>query len=242
MKLSDLNPEDVEAQDSGGGSGLKLSDVNPNDVELVAPPQESHGHDFDPIHIDGPKQSVWQSVKDRFTKMDPSARAAINGPLGYMAGPVAGDALAAKAISAGTGALERFATSPVPSKVSDATNVVGHGKDFVDKFLHLNADKLNPAVRSGLDAISGAVGRKAAYSNPVTAVPQGISDVAKGVTYAQKGAAYLLDKTPEVLGQYLPAIKSAASKGPTALAATEFLLQQTSPGFQEILKKHRDNQ
>jgi hypothetical protein len=39
------------------------------------------------------------------------------------------------------------------------------------------------------------------------------------------------------LGEYGPVLKSAASRGNAAFATTNFLLQQSDPGFQEIMRK-----
>jgi hypothetical protein len=47
----------------------------------------------------------------------------------------------------------------------------------------------------------------------------------------------LLTTSPEVLGEYAPVLRSAQARGSTAFATTNFLLQQSDPGFQEVMRK-----
>lgn len=211
------------------------------------------------------------AIKNEFTKpMDPSAKAALENPLMGAAGPAASAAVGAGG-NVAKHIATRFATSPLPKKVSDATNVVGAAKGMAGKFLGLAGDNLPPAAKRITDLVSGTIGRKAAYSNPVTAIPQGISDVAKGVTFAQKGMATALDKgaplisgatkavgaaagaasakplvnrmleeSPDRLGKFAPALQSAAQRGESALASTHFLLSQSDPEYQAIMKENQE--
>lgn len=107
----------------------------------------------------------------------------------------------------------RAATSPIPDKISKATNVVGGLKGKLGTFVGAVGDSLPPAAQKTIDLVSGAIGRKAAYSNPVTGIPQAISDTAKGVSFAQKGLAAGLDKVPNITNQVAPVVKTAAGLG-----------------------------
>jgi hypothetical protein len=131
-----------------------------------------------------------------------AARGAGDAALGLATGKAF--SLGGKALGAGA---EKFATSPVFNKISDATNLGG-----------------------------GAVGRVGSYSLPGVKYVQGVSDAAKGVSYLQKGVAYALDHAPESLGKYATVLKQAASQGPAAFATTDFLLSQKDPEYQKIKK------
>lgn len=190
--------------------------------------------------------SEWvKSIKHEFTKpLDPSAAAAVNGPLGYLAGQVAGNAATAKALGAVSGTvktgMEKFATSPLPKKISDATNVVAKGKGFASKIFDSIGDEMGPQAKKVMDFIGSVGGRKAAYSNPISGVPQAVSDASKVVQGAQKGAAWLLDNAPDKLGKFASVLSKAKAQGGTALATTEFLLSQKDPEYQEVMKLQRE--
>ena len=98
-------------------------------------------------------------------------------------------------------ALERMATSALPSKISKATDVTGATKNFIQKQLPALGANLPEPIRKTLDAGAGLVGRKVAYSNPVTGIAQGVSDSARVAGVGQKGIAYALDKAPAGMAQ-----------------------------------------
>lgn len=242
-ELELLELEEAEFQESQGQAPEPEPVVSDENAVASSEPWLEAG----PVRIEkSPFDVNWLgAAKDSFSApMDPSAKAAVSGPLGYMAGSIAGGAATSKALGAvgsvAKGAAEKFATSPLPGKIADATNVVGKGKGLVEKFTGMVGDNLSPRTKQVMDYVSGAVGRKAAYSNPVTGVPQAISDTAKVAQGAQKGMAWLLDNAPEKLGKFASVAKEAlASGGPQALATTEFILSQSSPEYQKIQKDVR---
>ncbi len=82
----------------------------------------------------------------------------------------------------------------------------------------------------------------AAHSNPVTgAAAVVVKKVAEKVGPATiAGSADWLAKTvannPNSLGKFAPVLRSAASRGGASLAATHYLLQQSSPEYRETVK------
>lgn len=186
------------------------------------------------ISFDGPKQSLWEAIKGEFTKpLDPSAKAALSNPLMSGFSPAVSGAvgIAGKGL---VNAAERFATSPLPKKISDATNVVGGTKGLLGKIGDAVGAKLPDKASKAIDLVTGLLGRKGAYTNPLTGVPQGISDAAKGVQGAQKGVAWLLDNAPQTLGKYGARLQEAAKQGPGALAALDILMQKQDPQYMKL--------
>jgi hypothetical protein len=148
---------------------------------------------------------------------------------------------------------ESFATSPFFEKVANATNVVGKGKSVLEKIAA--SGELPEALQPAADAASGMAGRALAYKSPLAPV-QAISDASRGVTYVQKGMAKVLDKAGPAVkalqsskifsdGQlekiaaspFFQTLKSAHETGGTdAVSTAHYVLQQTDPGYQQLLK------
>lgn len=240
MRLSEINPEEVVIEDEVAAPAPKLSEIDPAEIQPDDDPgfgKTADGSMRNPLDVD------WiGAIKNEFTKpLDPSAKAALGNPaVMQLAGQAGASAIGAglskvtpvfKAIS------ERFATSPLPSKISEATNVVGKGKTIAEKFVGSIGESLPGGAKKAMDVFSGVAGRKAAYSNPVTGVPQLISDSARAVSGAQKGVAWILDNAPDKLGKFAGILQKAKAAGPSAFATANFLLQSKNPEYQEILKK-----
>jgi hypothetical protein len=215
--------------------------VAEEDVIEQIPPTEPKGPWFEagPLRIEkSPMDVDWvAAAKEKWNDPNPYAAAGTENPLLWEAAAPA----IASGISKVGGALksgaEAFATSPVPQKISDATNVTGMAKSYANKVFDAISSKLPQAVQTTGDLASGLAGRKVAYSNPFTAIPQGISDTAKATQFAQKGTAWLLDNAPEKLGPFLQVLKNAAAESPAALATTDFLLSQKDAEYQKLKKK-----
>lgn len=137
-------------------------------------------------------------------------------------------------------AMQSVATSPLPTTISNATNVVGGSKNLISKLSNTLGDVegLPTVLKNMLDFSSGVAGRVGAYSNKFTGIPQAISDASKGVSYGQKALAYVLDKAP----QYSKALEGAAKAGGNALGTTMFILSQKDPEFQKVMKDMREGE
>lgn len=210
--------------------------------------------------------------------MTVAGRVAKNGVIGA-ANEVGAQALApltnpvAKYIS---GRLENAATSPVLDKVANATNMVGKSKQLISKITDQLGDTIPPSMKATADMASGAAGRAAVYHTPLGAV-QGVSDLARAGTMAQKGLASAIDNAPagtaEALGSaggfaatdpvskslmstniwtpgqisrisqspYHQILKNAGeSGGPDGMSTAHYILQQTDPKYQELLKTDQE--
>lgn len=180
------------------------------------------------------------AIKHEFTKEpDPSAKAVLDNTLLSSVTPAGATGLGATAASIGKralGAVESFATSPIPEKIAAATDVVGKAKGFASKVIGGLSEHLSPAAQRTANVMTEIAGRKAAYSNPLTAIPQAVSDTARVAKGAQKGVAWILDNAPQKLGKFAQPLRAAADRGGSALATTSFLLQQSDPEFQEAMK------
>lgn len=92
-------------------------------------------------------------------------------------------------------------------------------------------------VELGVDAL-----KDAARGNPLGPIIAGARALTKGRA-ASAGAVALdtvskvLSTAPEALGQYAPVLRSAAARGNAAFATTNYLLQQSDPGFQQIMRQ-----
>lgn len=115
--------------------------------------------------------------------------------------------------------LEQISTSPIPGKIANATNVIGKSKDLASRLLDRFGDSVPEGVKRVADVVSGAAGRAAVYKTPLGLI-QGVSDTSKAVSGAQKGAAWLLDKTPQ---QLTPLLKKSS---PAAIGLLESLIQK----------------
>lgn len=149
--------------------------------------------------------------------------------------------IATKAASALPNFMHAAVTSPIPQKISDATNLTGQAKGVIGKAARLfAADLPEGKLKTAGDVVTGLVGRHAAYHSPLAPV-QLISDAAMGVSKAQSVIAKLLDSTPEKLGKFAPVLKDAATRGANAVATTHFLLGQSDPEYQKIMKDLQEN-
>lgn len=164
---------------------------------------------------------------------------------------VGGNALEGAALEAGGQAInaagplvERFATTPLFDKLSRSTNVVGQGKNLLGKVAEkLGGEELSPAVKNTVDAASGLSGRAAVYKTPLGLV-QGVSDLSRAATYAQKGAAWLADNGPAqkaistLMQRGLPQYANQLSQAKDAsdFALKYFTLSQTDPNFRKAME------
>lgn len=156
---------------------------------------------------------------------------------GLVAG--AGGALLSKAAPAvgrfTTNAAEEIATNPLLEKGIQATNITGKAKGLASELVKKVGGDLGLNSKA-TDVITGVIGRKAAYSTPLTGTIQGISDAGRVV---QKGALITAENLPKIapyLGKYAKPLMEAAQRGGTALAARHYILQQTQPEYQSITR------
>lgn len=229
-ELELLELEEQEAQSQGKEAAAPVGPPEPEKPWFEAGPLKIQKS---PLDVDW-----FHAAGNEVTKeMDPSARAGTSNPFLQMAGGEAAAGLVSKGVGAVKPLVEKFATSPLPSKIAEATNVVGKGKGLAQKIVTGLGDDLSPTAKKVFDAVSGVAGRKAAYSNPITAIPQGISDTARAVEGGQRTAAWLLDNAPHILGKFEPMLRQARQNGPAALATFNFLLQSKNPEYQSLLKE-----
>lgn len=253
MSKDFLTDEEMQAMEQPSqGTTASADFISDDDMSKMESDSKPPWAQVGPVTVqNNPMDVDWmQALKDTATKglhPDATEMTVASNPLLMMSG-VPGQAAASLA-SKGASAIakpaaelaERVATSPLPEQIANATNVTGHIKDFAGKILPKISENLpEGAMRSFTDVATGALGRKAAYSNPLTAIPQGISDVAQVASKGQKGLAWMLDNAPQRLGKFLPVLKSAAARGTDALATTSFILQQTEPEFQQIVKDQNE--
>jgi hypothetical protein len=131
--------------------------------------------------------------------------------------------------------LEEVATNPQIAKVA-AVNPGGRVADAVMKRLGLSLEEV--------PGMGGAVGnlakRAAGHWVPGAHWAQKASDAAAVVQKGATIAVETIDKIAPKLGKYGPMLLEAASRGGSSLATTNFLLQQTDPEYQEIVKNLND--
>jgi hypothetical protein len=135
-----------------------------------------------------------------------------------------------------TNAAEEIATNPLLEKTINATNLTGRAKGLAGEMVKKMGTDLGLDSKA-TDYITGAIGRKAAYSTPFTGTIQGISDVAR---VAQKGAMITAENLPKLepyLGKFGPLLRKAAERGGTSLAARHYVLQQTQPEYQSMIRE-----
>lgn len=82
-------------------------------------------------------------------------------------------------------------------------------------------------------AIGGIPGAAIGFGAEKAVGKYGMNIAATGVDRLAK----IVNTAPETFGKFAPALKEAAARGGSALGTTSFLLQQTSPEYQEMLKK-----
>ncbi len=231
MDLSTISDEELEKLASPGD----LSSIPDSELEKMAGVEEP---------------GIMDKVKSAYDFLSPAAQYEKQNPGKHVVGgtpldnPIFGNSVPGGVVSRAAGALgdvatsaaTKFATSPLPGKISDATNVVSHGKNLASKFMS-SMPELPGKLGTARDLVTGAIGRKFAYSNPVTGLAQGVSDAAKVTQKAQQGVAWILDNAPQKLGKFAPALQNAAQKGAGALATTDFILSQSNPEYQSMKKK-----
>lgn len=215
-------------------------DFIPDDqvAALEAPVDKGFGPTADGS-LRNPLEVDWMgAIKDSFTPKDD-----------VIGGTPFDNPLFASAVPGGVGAAvgkgavnvaQKAATSPLPGKIADATNVAGKVKSFIGNKLSGPAGAMKGILPEGVaDFASGAAARAATYKTPLAPI-QAISDSARLVQGGQKGVAWMLDNAPQKLGKFAAPLKAAADRGGTALATTSFLLSQSDPEFQEIMKSEND--
>jgi hypothetical protein len=231
-----LGYSEEELEQIAGGSAVDTLGYSEEELAQIAgeKPQDS-GPWFEagPVRIEkSPLDVDWvAAAKDKWNQPNPNTNPLL---AEAAAGPIA--AGLSKVGSMALGGLERAATSPLPKAVADATNVTGKVKSFAANALKV-LPEMSPGTQKIADFISGAAGRNAAYSNPVTAVPQAISDSARVVQGGQKSLAWILDHTPEVLGKAGSALKTIAAQTPGGLSTADFIMSQTNPEYQSKKRK-----
>lgn len=170
------------------------------------------------------------ATKEEFTKQPPPGSMVADNPL--LAASTVASAVPAAAGLVGKGATnlaERFATSPLPKKIADATNVTGHAKGIAGKLLDMasvGGNNMSPVAKKVIDSISGLEGRKLAYSNPYTAIPQGISDASRLAEKSQPVVAKILDRTSQLASKYGSDAGSFAGQSAGVAATVPFVMKQ----------------
>jgi hypothetical protein len=66
--------------------------------------------------------------------------------------------------------------------------------------------------------------------------------VTSSLAVTADGLAKLAAGAPEALGRFAPVIQNAVQRGSQAVAATHFILQQSSPEYREKIKAMQDLQ
>lgn len=197
--------------------------------DVPAAPQEHNGLYPTADHkMRSPLDVNWLSAaKNELTKKpDPSAKAFLSNPMiqslgGEAASPLLG--AAGKALSGVVGnAAEGIATSPTIPKV-------GKGIETVGNWI---GSKIGP-----VGYLMPGLVRNAKIAGDV------ISGVGKSLPAAQKGIGWILDNAPQTLEKFAPVLtKIKQASGAAGLATAHFLLQQSDPQYQEIMKKHQEEQ
>ncbi len=238
----------------GNGSADDMTEALKGNAKSV--PQQLLESDFSPAAAYGVGIPL-QVATDPFAEFSAA-------PVKAAAGPVA-QYIGNKAVAG----AEKFATTPVFNRIANATNVVGKGKDLVGKLVDAAKGSLPDSVKPAVDVASGLAGRAAAYKTPLAPV-QAVSDAARGVTTVQKGVAKVLDKLspgakpvnqnskaikalmssnlfsePQLArltnSPYIEKLERAAEDGSAdSVATTHYVLQQTDPGYQKLLKEEQD--
>lgn len=164
--------------------------------------------------------------------------AAIGGATGLATGGLVKGAAAGlqKAAPAIQNIAEEVATNPGLTKIIKATDVADQTRGLTSKILNkfAGSDALDSTPAK---VVSGVFGRKAAYSNPLSGVSQGVSDAGRVL---QKGAQLTAENLPTLLpqlGRYGKVLQDAAARGSQSLAATDFVLQQQEPEYYEMRQK-----
>ena len=141
--------------------------------------------------------------------------------------------MAGKAAPAVKNLAEEAATNPTLTKIGNATDVIGHTKGVANKLANIamKMPEMPELAKKAIDFGGGVVGRKLAYSNPLTGTAQGISDAAKATQLAGKGVAESLENMIPRMGKYSSVLQQALARGSDSLASTHFVLQQTDPEY-----------
>lgn len=101
--------------------------------------------------------------------------------------------------------------------------------------------RINAAAAKTLDQASKAA---EIFSNAVPKTPNVVSATAGNLTsnLGARAVESLVDERPEALGKYAPILKAAKDRGHNALSTTEYLLQQSDPEYQKLMKDRRNGQ
>lgn len=192
-----------------------------------------------PVTIEkNPADVDWLGVvKNEFTKEPPAGSTSVmDNPLLAVSAPAGAATAAGKGVLS---AAEQIATSPLPGKIAKATDMVGRGKSLLGR-LGKVLPEVMPKGAAGkvLNAATEVAGRRAAYSNALTGIPQGISDTARVVQAGQKGLAMALDKAPGIAAK-LPLKEMASKLSPVAAGAVAYSAATKGPDkwAQDGLKK-----
>lgn len=101
------------------------------------------------------------------------------------------------------------------------------GKDFTaDAIPFFNTAK-NAINRFGSEKVVNAANK---FGDDITSI--GISLVGKGMDKIGD----ILKQAPQSFGKFAPALQAAAQRGTQGLAATHFILQQTQPEYQDVIR------
>jgi len=200
-----------------------------------------------------------KSLGDDFMKMNgipetykPSE--AIAGPIDLAASAIGSAAI--KPIMQGAGRIgsgvknliDDVATAPLMKPGIENAGRFARGVSKVGQVGNAVDDKIDdivsPLVRTGnstADALSRTAIKKSAYAVPGAQLAAGAIDAAKltpsVAQFAAKGLANGLESMIPRMGKFTPVLASAVERGGSALAATNFVLQQSNPEYREMLKQ-----
>lgn len=169
------------------------------------------------------------------------AKRAYQGQVNY-ASPEAEKKSAAKLASAFRGEVESAASAADPgiaSKFMDDKKLYGTLAP-VREAAEKRASQLNQSpfggfgdlAAGGMAAGAGGPAAAAAVASRRFLAPRAASSLAVGADRL----ADVVRKAPQMLGKFAPALQAAAQRGTQGLAATHFILQQTQPEYQDLMR------
>jgi hypothetical protein len=113
---------------------------------------------------------------------------------GNLAEGASGELLGPILTKAGPELVERFATSAIPGRIENMTNVAGAAENAMSRLAGKIGRGVSDKLGNAADLLAGLSTRGVVYQTPLAPI-QGISDTAKAVGLAQRGVTNLLDKT-----------------------------------------------
>lgn len=151
---------------------------------------------------------------------------------------------------AGKEIIEDVATAPITKGASDgvmgmlpkALKTVGkYGDKFDDVFSSLTKKAVGKTGNETVDTVLNQAAKKGSYFIPGVGKAVAAADAASAVPGAAQATAQFttkgLEKLAPYMGKFGPLINKAAQRGGNSLAASHFVLQQTSEEYRKALEE-----